>query len=143
MASVTESIEVAAPAERVWEVIADPGRFESWVASHEGFVGEAPAALTVGNEFGQRLRVLGMPAEISWTVEESAAPQKLHLAGSGPMGVAISSTYLLEPVPAGTAVTVTFDFSGAAVLMVGSQLTRETGASLATSLQRLKQLAEA
>ena len=142
MASVTESIPLAVPVDTVWAVLRNPSRFADWVDIHAGFVGEPPTELVVGSTFGQRLRVMGMPADVTWTVDQVEPDQYVVLKGNGPMGVGLTARYTVEPIELGTLATATFEFSGAAVVMVGSQLTRETADSLRTSLKALKALVE-
>jgi len=137
---VSESADLSAPVEKTWSVISDPKQFGSWVDNHEGFVGEPPASFAPGTVFGQRVSVMGMPAEVAWTVEDVQAGRSLALKGSGPMGIGLHAAYLLEPSPAGTTVTATLDFSGAAVMAVGSMLTTQMGEMLQTSLGRLATL---
>jgi uncharacterized protein YndB with AHSA1/START domain len=144
MASVSVSLEVSAPAEQVWQVLVDPSRYDRWLDLHQGFVGTPPSAFTPGTEFGQRVRVLGMPADVRWTVDEVAEPTRVALSGTGPMGIGLQAGYGVEP-GAGDAsrVTVTMAFSGAAVMAVGGQLEREVDTQLRTSLEKLKGVVEA
>lgn len=143
MASVSVSVSAAATPEKVWSVLADPSRFSSWVDNHQGFIGEPPTAFAPGSAFGQRLRVMGMPADVTWTVESSEEPERLTLKGNGPMGIGLLATYAVEAAGAGSTVTTSLEFSGAAVMAVGAQIEREVGASLETSLGKLKALVEA
>jgi uncharacterized protein YndB with AHSA1/START domain len=140
MASVRESAELPAPVERTWAVISDPAKFGSWVDNHEGFVGEAPTAFTPGTTFGQRVNVMGMPADVSWTVEDVQVGRSLTLKGAGPMGIGLHASYALEPSAAGTTVSAELDFSGAAVMAVGAMLEKQMGEMLQTSLGRLRTL---
>jgi len=140
MASVSESAELPAPVEKTWAVISDPQQFGAWVDNHEGFVGEAPTSFATGTVFGQRVNVMGMPADVSWTVEDVQPGRSLALKGSGPMGIGLHASYLLEPSAAGTTMTAKLDFSGAAVMAVGSMLEKQMGEMLQVSLGRLQTL---
>lgn len=142
MASVSAEIEIAAAPEKVWSVMMDPAQFSAWIDNHQGFIGEPPAALAPGMSFGQRMRVMGMPAELRWTVDGLEEPRRLVLQGVGPMGINLTATQQLDAAEAGTAVSVTYDFKGAAVFAVAGQLQREVGDSLRTSLGKLKALVE-
>ena len=143
MASVSAQIEVTATPEQAWAVLADPARFSSWVANHQGFVGEPPTAFAPGTSFGQRLRVMGMPAEVRWTVDGLEEPRRVVLKGNGPMGIGLTATYLVTPGEGSTTVASTYEFSGAAVFAVAGQLEREVGETLRVSLATLKTLVEA
>ena len=45
---VDRTVEVAAPPERLYEVVMDPSRLADWVTIHDHLVGEAPARLARG-----------------------------------------------------------------------------------------------
>lgn len=142
MASVSEEIEIAASPERTWDVIADPSQFSSWVENHLGFVGQPPAAYALGTSFSQRIRVMGMPAEVGWTVHGLEAPKRVVLKGAGPMGIELTAGHLVTPVGEGSSVQARFEFSGLAVFAIAGQLDREVGGSLRASLASLKALVE-
>ncbi len=142
MASVSADIEIAAPVQQTWAVLSDPSRFSSWVDNHLGFVGQPPAAYAPGASFGQRIRVMGMPAEVNWTVKGLEEPKRVVLGGAGPMGIGLTAAYEVAPAAAGSRVDVRFDFSGAAVFAIARQLDSEVGGSLRTSLAKLKELIE-
>jgi carbon monoxide dehydrogenase subunit G len=142
MASVSAQIDVTATPEQAWAVLSDPATFSSWMDNHQGFVGEPPTALAPGGAFGQRLRVMGMPAEVRWTVDGLEQPRRLVLKGTGPMGIGLTASYVVTPGDAATRIETTFDFSGAAVFAVAGQLQREVGQTLQVSLGKLKALVE-
>ncbi len=142
MASVSEEVEIAAPPERVWAVLADPSQFSSWMDNHQGFVGDPPSAFGPGTSFAQRLKVMGMPAEVRWTVDGFEEPRRIVYRGVGPMGIGLTASYQVAAVDAGSTVAASYDFSGAAVFAVAGQLVREVGETLRTSLAALKSLIE-
>lgn len=143
MASVSASTQTAAAPERVWVVLADPTTYSSWIDNHQGFIGEPPTGLAPGATFGQRLRVMGMPADVKWTVDGLEEPRRIVLKGNGPMGIGLTATYGIAGSGDGSTVTSTMEFSGAAVMMVAAQLEKEVGAALETSLGKLKTIVEA
>ncbi len=144
MASVTATADVTAAPQDVWGIVVDPSRYSSWLDLHHGFVGEAPSALTPGTSFGQRVKVMGMPADVRWQVEEVEAPARLALAGTGPMGIGLHVDYAVAQAGSDGAsrVTVVMEFSGPAVMAMSSQLEQEVGGQLRSSLGKLKALAE-
>lgn len=142
MAEVETSVEVAASPEQVWAVVTDPARLAEWQQPHLGFVGEAPSALAAGTAFGQRVKVMGMPNEIAWTVAAADAPSSLQLAGTGPMNIAVGNTYTLTPSGSGTTVTLAYSFAGAVLAAVEGQLTRAAKSEQEASLAQLKALVE-
>lgn len=138
MADVTVTTDIKAGAEKVWAVLANPATWGDWVDIHQGFAGEAPAQFFPGGAFVQRVRVLGMPADVRWTIVGLQEPVRLELEGAGPMGINLRAEYGVEDQGGSSTVTAHMEFKGAAVMMVGSQLESEVGSSLRTSLAKLK-----
>lgn len=137
MAKVSVSTQVPAGAEKVWQLAVDLPREAEWNSMHEGFTGDVPEVLGQGNSFKQRVKLMGMPAEIAWEVTEAAPPGRLELKGNGPMGVTAINRWLIEPTAAGgSQITLEMEFSGAALagpmaMMVEKQARSATEASLA------------
>jgi len=138
MADVTVTTDIRADAEQVWAVLANPSTWGDWVEIHQGFAGEAPVQFFPGGAFVQRVRVLGMPADIRWTIVGLQEPVRLELEGAGPMGINLRAEYRVEDQGGSSDVSAHMEFKGAAVMMVGSQLESEVGNSLRSSLAKLK-----
>ena len=64
MAEIEESIEIAAPPERVWAVLNDLDRVGEWVAEHQGFPDGAPGELREGVGYTQTVRAAGQDVDI-------------------------------------------------------------------------------
>jgi uncharacterized protein YndB with AHSA1/START domain len=143
MADVTVTTDIRSDAEKVWAVLANPATWGDWVEIHQGFAGEAPAQFFPGGAFVQRVRVLGMPADVRWTIVGLQEPVRLELEGTGPMGINLRAEYGVEEQGGSSTVTAHMEFKGAAVMMVGSQLESEVGNSLRGSLAKLKARVEA
>jgi len=137
MAKVSVSTQVSAAAEKVWQLAVDLPREAEWNSMHEGFTDDVPAVLAEGTTFKQRVKLMGMPAEIAWRVVEADPPGRLELKGNGPMGVTAINRWLIEPAEGGgSQVTLEMEFSGATLagpmaMMVEKQARSATGASLA------------
>jgi len=138
MADVTVTADINADPEKVWAVLANPATWGDWVEIHQGFAGEAPAEFFPGGAFVQRVRVLGMPADVRWTIVGLQEPVRLELEGTGPMGIGLRAEYRVEDHAGASTVTAHMEFKGAAVMMVASQLESEVGNSLRSSLAKLK-----
>jgi hypothetical protein len=67
----------------------DVSQWPNWFPMHAGWSAEPPAALAVGTSFGQQIKVMGIPAEIEWTVAR-ADETSVRLDGSGRVGVTMS-----------------------------------------------------
>jgi hypothetical protein len=140
--SVTTSIELKADTPAVWAVLSDLGNLGAWVANHAGYVGAAPEALATGTEYTERIKVLGMPNDVKWTVSGLDEGRRIAQEGRGPMGISIDAEYLLEPTADGSKLTVSQAFSGAALFAVKGQLEREVKGAQESSLAKLKGLLE-
>ncbi|QMU76430.1 SRPBCC family protein [Streptacidiphilus sp. PB12-B1b] len=140
MPEVSVHAVLPAPADKVWAVLGDLARFGEWNAVHAAFPGGAPAAPAVGTVYAERMTLMGMPAEVSWTVAALEPGRELALAGKGPMGIALGQRYLLEPEGEGTRVTVQSTFTGAAVNLMAARIKDATTVALDDSLRRLSAL---
>lgn len=140
--SVTTSIEFKAEASAVWAVLSDLGNLGSWMSNHAGYVGAAPEVLAAGTEYTERIRVLGMPNDVAWTVSALDEGRRIAQEGRGPMGISIDAEYVLEPTDDGSRLTVSQTFSGAALFAVKGQLEREVKGAQETSLEKLRELVE-
>lgn len=140
MATATTTTRLQADPAAVWAVITDPARTPDWVSIHLGYLGDVPASFATGTAFGQRVTILGMPADVAWTVTEHEAPVRSVMTGSGPMGISATNTYQLVPADDGTDLTWTMTFSGGMVMAVGGQLQAQVSAAQRTSLETLRSI---
>ncbi len=95
MSRVSASIVIAAPPERVWDVVMDPDRLEQWVTIHRraGKVSQRP--LRKGSTLEQTLCLRGVNFKVRWTVVESCAPALAVWEGKGPARSRAHTTYQL------------------------------------------------
>ena len=104
---ISRSRFIAAPAQAIFDVLADPARHSDFDGS--GSVrqarADAPARLSLGATFGMDMK-LGMKYKITNTVVEFDEPRVIgwrHFGGH-------IWRYILEPVEGGTRVTEQFDW---------------------------------
>ena len=83
--AVHTSVDIDASPQKVWNVVMDPRRLESWVTTHEK-VSRAPARLSSGSSFEQTLRLAGKSFDVRWTVIEAREPHLAEWRGDGPYG---------------------------------------------------------
>ena len=140
MAEVSVSASVAAPVEAVWAIITDFDRFSEWNVIHTGFPGGAPAELAVGAKYSEKMALMGMPADVSWTVTEVEAGRSFRVQGTGPMGISCGQRYVLAEEGEGTLVTVENEFKGTAVKMMAARVKEATTTALTESLRKLAAL---
>jgi uncharacterized protein YndB with AHSA1/START domain len=139
------TIEIAAPPERVWEIVMDPRRLPDWVTIHRR-LGPVPELLRRGSRFEQTLNLRGAPLHVEWTVVDVDAPRRAVWEGRGPAHSHASIVYELHPTETGTRFDYTNEFKppGGALgavagrVLVGGLSHREA----LRSLERLKQLVQ-
>ena len=146
MAKVHASIDIAAPKQRVWDVVTDLERLVQWVSIHREFPEPPPAEVTESTTFAQTLAVAGTPFSVEWTAVEVDGPRRLSWQGAGPAGTTARTTYALKDENGGTRFDYENEFKlpagevgEAASSVVAGHAEREANESLA----RLKQLVEA
>lgn len=142
MPTVSDEIDVQADPARVWAVLSHPDHIGDWMTNHVRFVGPPPASLEADTEFAQQLTVMGMPTQVNWTVVDAEPERLVSLAGKGPMGVKLMTSYELAESGGGTVLTCQMDVSGGMVAAVSGRLTDELTAATKSSLNRLKSLVE-
>jgi hypothetical protein len=141
MPKVSVTAEAQAGPERVWELAVDLPRYAEWLTMHEGFTGDVPATLGEGIAYKERVKLMGMPAEIAWRVTTADAPGKLELAGDGPMGVKAHNRFIIEPSGAGSQVTFEMEFAGPALAgPMAAMLEKQAGAAAQQSLAKFTAL---
>jgi uncharacterized protein YndB with AHSA1/START domain len=142
MPKVSVSAEASAGPDKVWTLLTDPTRYPEWFATHDAFVGDVPGTLTEGTTFKQRVKSMGMPVETAWRVTAAEAPQRLELAGDGPMGVKVRSVYVIESVAAGSVITYDTEFSGGMLAgPMGEMVAKQAREAAGKSLAKLAELA--
>jgi uncharacterized protein YndB with AHSA1/START domain len=112
MPKVTVSTEAAVSPARVWALVVDLPRYAEWMATHDAFIGEVPATLGKGTAYKQRVKLMGMPAEMAWRVTDAEQPARLEVAGDGPMGVKTRNRFVISPAGTGSQITFEMEFSG-------------------------------
>jgi len=141
MPKVSVTTDAAASPEQVWQVLSDPSRVPEWNAMHEGFVGEVPVTLTEGTAYKQKVKLMGMPAEMAWKVTAAVASERLEQAGDGPMGVKAKNRFVIEPAGQGSQITYEMEFAGPALAgPMAGMLEKQAGASAKQALEKLTAL---
>ncbi|QDY75762.1 type II toxin-antitoxin system Rv0910 family toxin [Streptomyces qinzhouensis] len=137
MAEVSAEARIEAPAERIWARLTDFAVYERWNVLHTGFPQGAPTALESGTTYQENMRLMGFPAEVTWTVAEFEPGRVLGVRGRGPMGVNIGNRYSLTPDGTATVVRIDGEFTGAAVSLMSGKLQDSATAALNESLEKL------
>jgi carbon monoxide dehydrogenase subunit G len=142
---VERTIEIAAPPERVYEVVMDPSRLGEWVTIHHRLEGSPPERLERGSRLTQLLRFAGRRFKVRWTVVENDPCRRVVWEGRGP----VASHARVEYGFAQNGDATTFRYineydlpGGPLGRLAGRTVSRIAAKELDGSLQRLKSLVE-
>ncbi len=140
MPTVTQSLEIPAGPEQVWEVATDWSRYGEWNITHSGFPDGLPGDV-LGSTFKEKITIMGMPGEASWTVTENVAPTLKAWSGEGPMGIKLGTKLELVPASGGTTVSIEVSFDGGPLAgPIGDTVARSAQKGALESLEKLRGL---
>lgn len=142
---VERTIDIAAPPERVYDVVMDPNRLEDWVSIHQSLMDAPGGALKQGSELTQCLKLAGRKFNVTWKVVEDDCPTRVVWEGQGPVHSHAKVVYEFEPNGDGTRFSYMNQYD-----LPGGPLGKLAGRSVAgvarkeadKSLERLKKLFE-
>jgi Polyketide cyclase / dehydrase and lipid transport len=140
MPTVTQSLEIPAEPQQVWEIATDWSRYGEWNVTHTGFPEGLPGS-DPGARFKERITIMGMPGEALWTVAESSAPMRTVWNGEGPMGIRLGTRLELAPNEQGTTVSISITFDGGPLAgPIGETVARSAQKGALESLERLRSM---
>jgi carbon monoxide dehydrogenase subunit G len=142
---VERSTRIAAPPERLYEVIMDPGRLRDWVTIHQRLEGRPPSPLKKGSKLTQCLKLAGKTFKVHWTVVENRPCERVLWEGRGPVASRARVEYRLEPNGDSTDFHYLNEYElpgGPLGRFAGKAVARVTQKELEGSLQKLKSLVE-
>nr|WP_221333582.1 crotonase/enoyl-CoA hydratase family protein [Nocardia transvalensis] len=131
------SQDIPASRETVIAYLSDLDRLGEWFNLHTGWRGGAPGPIREGLTFTQQALVMGLPADIRWTVA-AAGPAGFELRGEAPQHVRIG--YWITVAGTGSRATVHFDAGVAGPPIegpLGASVARSLGEAMDESLARL------
>lgn len=99
---VSESIEIDAPIDRVWEVIMDPHRLGEWVSIHHSASEIPDEPLRTGSRFEQEMRLKRVPLKVRWEVVSCRSPYEATWEGRAAAGARARIGYRLSETAGGT-----------------------------------------
>jgi acetyl-CoA C-acetyltransferase len=109
--SAGAAVEVAATPEEVIALARDVARWPEWFALHDGWSHGPPETLEPGAAFAQRIKIMGIPAEINWTVRVVDATAT-RFDGTGRMGMTMSLFVEVGAMPGGARVWIDLGMDG-------------------------------
>ncbi|MHC3820595.1 SRPBCC family protein [Streptomyces sp. NBC_00341] len=137
MAEVSAEARIEAPAEKVWAQLTDFSTYGEWNATHTSFPKGGPDTLELAGTYEENMKLMGFPAEVTWTIAELDDGRLLTTTGKGPMGVNLKMRYALTPDGDATTVRIDGEFTGAAVSLMAGKLKDSATAALIESLRKL------
>jgi carbon monoxide dehydrogenase subunit G len=142
---VERTVEIAAPPQRVYDVVMDPARLEEWVTIHHHLEDAPNGRLRKGSKMTQCLKLAGKKFKVRWTVVENDPCVRVVWEGRGPVASRARVVYGLEGDGDGTKFSYLneYDLPGGALGRIATRaVSRVTQKELEGSLQRLKSLVE-
>jgi acetyl-CoA C-acetyltransferase len=141
---VAEVIDLETPLERAWEFVSNFEAFPQWFSLHAGFPAGPPPAMGEvgeGTKVTEKIKVMGIPADVDWTVVEWEPPHVVGIDGSGPMGTTMGIRARVERTETGgTRFTHESSFSGAAITPMLGVLEKEARKAATESLGKVRAL---
>jgi Polyketide cyclase / dehydrase and lipid transport len=142
MQTVSTTREIVAPLESVWGIVKDPSRYGDWNVTHTGFPDGTPDFYAEGMRIRERLVIMGMPAEASWTITHYEDLRGVAMEGDGPMGITLRQILGLTESDGGTIAEVTTSIGGSRLLKpIVDSLAQAARKAAGESLERLTALA--
>jgi hypothetical protein len=96
-------------------VCASCGGWPDWFALHKGWASPVPDRVEVGTRFKHKVRLLGVPGEIEWTVEELVRPWRFHLKGKATSRTAAEIAFTVTPSGGASEVALDAKLTGLAI----------------------------
>jgi len=106
------SIDINAPAEKVWTLIDKLEEWPQWMPSIKKIESLSKEPLTVGSQLSVTAKVSGLTVKLLMTIIEFVPERTVVMQGKT-LGTSLTRFYTLEPVNGKTKVTIGGDVSGA------------------------------
>jgi carbon monoxide dehydrogenase subunit G len=106
------SIEISAPAKKVWALIDKLEEWPQWMPSIKKIERVSKGPLTVGSKLSVTAKVSGLMVTLLMTITEFVPERTVVMQGKT-LGTNLTRFYNLEPVNGKTKVTIGGDVSGA------------------------------
>jgi uncharacterized membrane protein len=142
---VERTTHIAAPPQKLYDVVMDPRRLGDWVTIHHHLEGSPRVPLQKGSELTQCLKLAGKTFKVHWHVVENAPCEHVVWEGRGPLASHARVEYRFDSNDGGTDFSYMneYDLPGGPLGRVaGHAVSRVTQKEVDGSLQRLKQLVE-
>lgn len=132
-------VDISAPPEMVWSVMADLPRWQEWSGTVQSFAWVEGDSLRQGAT--ARLRLRGAPGATVWTVTQVEEGRSFAWE-SRIRGVESVATHLIEPVAGGSRVTLAVEQIGLMATLFRPMLSRVSKQNLVLESEGLKRASE-
>lgn len=122
MSDITREHDLTGTPEQVAALVADLERWPEWFALHKGWIGEIPTVAAVGVRFKHKVRVLGVPADVTWEVTELDPPTRFVLQGKGSSRTNMEVDFRIRERAGGSRIALTAQVGGLVLRPVRGQL---------------------
>lgn len=144
---VERNIRIDAPAQRVYDVVMDPGRLKDWVTIHHHLEDYPSGQLRQGSKLTQCLKLAGRKFKVRWTVVENDPCRRVVWEGRGPVASHARVTYEFGDSSNNECTdfsyTNEYDLPGGPLGRIAERtVARVTQKELEHTLQRLKAITE-
>ena len=112
---IRRQLEFDAPPERIGDVLVDLDQWPDWFALHKGWAGPVPDQVELGTTFKHKVRILGVPGEMEWTVDELVRPWRFHLKGRGTSRTAAEIDFTVSRLGGASQVALDAKLTGLAI----------------------------
>jgi uncharacterized membrane protein len=111
------SIEINAPAGRIWALMGKLEEWPQWMPSIKKIERVSKGPLAVGSQVSVTVKVSGLTVKLLMTITKFV-PERMVVLGGKVLGTKLTRFYTLEPVNGKTKVTIGGDVSGALAWLV-------------------------
>ncbi len=139
MATISKTVDVGASPEDSWALLSDLERAGEWNTVHVDHVGDVPV-VAEGATFKEKVTVMGMPAEVDWTIKSVEPPSALEMTGIGPMGTTLRAAIAVAANGEGSTITYESEFGGPALAAMEGPLTSASEQAADASLAKVKEI---
>ena len=131
------SIDIDAPAERVWALVDKLEEWSQWMPSIKKIERVSQGPLRAGSQLRVTAKVSGLTVKLLMTITEFVQERNVVLEGKA-LGTRLTRFYTLEPVDGKTKVTIGGDVSGALAWLAcrgGQKVSAEIALAVKTRIE--------
>ena len=131
------SIDINAPAEKVWALVDKLEEWPQWMPSIKKIERVSKEPLTVGSQLSVTAEVSGLTVTLLMTITEFVPERTVVLEGKA-LGTKLTRFYTLEPINGKTKVTIGGDVAGALAWLArrgGQEVSAEIALAVKTRIE--------